>query len=190
MSDDERRDEERRREERQREEDERRQKERAKDDDLYHEGVRTGDYSRWLAPRGYVPPADSIERSESSEAEGATDEDADAEPVTGEKVDAQAWREEAREGVRLAQQAVWQTILSLTSSQNGPQERTYLHQLVSVTNIDGDDADGASTIDEFIRVADTNYRFASLVKDLRYLKSTLESYRRVKAIDEAERSAR
>ena len=59
MSDEDRDREERRREETRREEEERQRRKRAEDDRIFHEGLRSGDYSRWLARRGYESPAET-----------------------------------------------------------------------------------------------------------------------------------
>ena len=61
----------------------------AEDDAIYHEGLRSGDYSRWLARRGYVSSADASEVGQS----------ADDEASLIRPIDKQAWQQEAMEAL-------------------------------------------------------------------------------------------
>ena len=81
--------EERRREERQREDEEVQHRKTAEDDAIYHEGLRSGDRSHWLAKGGDVS---SIESSEKRH--GPDDEVSILAPI-----DKQAWQQEAIDAV-------------------------------------------------------------------------------------------
>jgi hypothetical protein len=161
MNDEDRNREERRREEKQREAEELQHRKGAEDDAIYHEGLRSGDYSRWLARRSYMSSAD--------------DEASVVEPI-----DKQAWQDEAMEAVYEAQQSLWASILHLSGPHNSSWETGILNDLITATTLSADDENILHTIDRHIYSSEMNYRFSDLTKDLRWLKSKIEEYRLVK----------
>ena len=161
MNDEDRNREERRREEKQREAEELQHRKGAEDDAIYHEGLRSGDYSRWLARRGYMSSAD--------------DEASVVEPI-----DKQAWQQEAMEAVYEAQQSLWTSILHLSGPLNSSWETGFLNDLITATTLSADDENILHTIDRHIYSSEMNYRFSDLTKDLRWLKSKIEEYLLVK----------
>jgi hypothetical protein len=177
MSDEDRDREERRREETQREEEERQRRKRAEDDAIYHEGLRSGDYSRWLARPGYVSPAEAAEVGQAAEVDEAS-------ALIAGPFDKEVWQQQALEAVYEAQQSLWASILHLSSSHNSPEENAFLSNLVTVAALSADHENTLSTIDRHIRSSEMNYRFSDLTKDLRRLKSKVEDYRLVREIVE------
>ena len=175
MSDEDRDREERRREETRREEEERQRRKRAEDDRIFHEGLRSGDYSRWLARRGYESPAEAAQAAEVDEASAL------AGPF-----DKQTWLQETMEAVYEGQQSLWASILHLKSTHNSPDEEAFLSNLVTLTTLSADDENALSTIDRHIRASEMNYRFSGLTEDLRWIKSKVEDYRLVREIVEKE----
>ena len=161
MNDEDRNREERRREEKQREAEELQHRKGAEDDAIYHEGLRSGDYSRWLTRRGYMSSAD--------------DEASVVEPIYK-----QAWQQEAMEAVYEAQQSLWASILHLSGSHNSSWDTGILNDLITATTLSADDENILHTIDRHIYSSEMNYRFSDLTKDLRWLKSKIEEYRLVK----------
>jgi hypothetical protein len=89
MNDEDRNREERRGEEKRREAEELQHGKGAGDDAIYHEGLRSGDYSRWLARRGYVSSAAASEVGQS----------ADDEASVIRPIDKQAWQQETMEAL-------------------------------------------------------------------------------------------
>ena len=160
MNDEDRNREKRRREEKQREAEELQHRKGAEDDAIYHEGLRSGDYSRWLARRGYCRPL--MMR------------------LCGEPIDKQAWQQEAMEAVYEAQQSLWASILHLSGPHNSSWETGILNDLITATTLSADDENILHTIDRHIYSSEMNYRFSDLTKDLRWLKSKIEEYRLVK----------
>ena len=172
MNDENRGAEERRREEKQSEETERQFRERAKDDPNYHEGLRSGDYSSWLARRDYAVDAEA--------GRGAKVDEASA--LAAGQFDKQVWQHEALEAVYEAQQSLWASILRLSSGHNSAAETAFLSSLLAVTTISADDENTLSAIDEHIRSSEVNYRFSDLTRELRLLRSKVEEYRLVREI--------
>ncbi len=68
MSDEDRDREERRHDDTRREEEERQRRKRAEDDGIFHQALRSGDYGRWLARRGYESPTEAAQAAEVDEA--------------------------------------------------------------------------------------------------------------------------
>jgi len=161
----------RRREERQREEAERQRRERAENDTSFHEGLGSGDRSRWLARRDYVV-----------DAEVARDANVDEASALAGQFDKQVWQQEALETVYEAQQSLWASILRLTSGNNSAAEKAFLSSLLTVTTISADDENTLSTIDGQIRSSEVNHRFSDLTRELRLLRSKVEEYRLVSEI--------
>jgi hypothetical protein len=136
---------------------------------------------------------DLLRRREES---NVTDEDRDREERRREErqreasvlaagpFDKQVWQQEAMEAVYEAQQALWASILHLSSTHNVPGEKAFLSKLLTVTTLSAEDENTLSTIDAHIRSSEMNYRFSDLTKDLRWLKSKVEGYRLVKEIVE------
>ena len=174
MSDEDRDRDERRHDGRRREEEEHQRRKRAEDDAVYHQALRSGDYGRWLARRGYVSPAEAAPAAEVDEAS----------VLAAGLFDKQVWREEAMEAVYEAQQSLWASILHLSSPQDSPEEKAFLSNLTTVTTLSADDENALTTIDQHILSSEMNYRFSDLTKDLRWLKSKVEGYRLVREIVE------
>ena len=174
MNDENRGPEERRREERQPEEAERQRRERAENDTSYHEGLRSGDYSRRLARRDYVVDAEAGRAAKIDEASA----------LAAGQFDKQVWQQEALETVYEAQQSLWASILRLSSGHNSAAETAFLSSLLTVTTISADDENTLSTIDGHIRSSEVNYRFSDLTRELRLLRSKVENYRLVREIVE------
>jgi hypothetical protein len=170
MNDEDRNREERRREEKQREAEELQHRKGAEDDAIYYEGLRSGDYSRWLARRGYVSPADASEVGQTVDDEAS---------VVG-PIDKQAWQDEAMEAVYEAQQSLWASILHLSGPHNSSWETGILNDLLTATTLSADDENILNTIDRHIYSSEMNDRFSDLTNDLRWLKSKIEEYRLVK----------
>ena len=160
------------REERQREKAERLRRERAENDASYHEGLRSGDYSRWLARR------DSVVDPEVGRA-AKVDE---ASALAAGQFDKQVWQQEALDNVYEAQQSLWASILRLSSGHNSEAEKAFLTNLLTVTTISADDENTLSTIDGHIRSCEMNHRFSDLTRELRLLRSKVENYRLVREI--------
>jgi hypothetical protein len=165
-------DENREREEKQPEEAEPQRGEHAKDDASYHEGVRGGDYSRWLARRGYAVDAGAGRAAKVDEASA----------LAAGQFDKQVWQQEALDNVYEAQQALWASILRLSSGHNSAAEKASLTSLLTVTTISGDDENTLSAIDAHIRSSEMNSRFSDLTRELRLLRSKVENYRLVREI--------
>ena len=142
----------------------------AEDDAIYHEGLRSGDYRRWFARRGYVSSADASEVGQAADDEAS---------VVG-PIDKQAWQQEAMEAVYEAQQSLWASILHLSGSHNSSWETGFLNDLITATTLSADDENVLHTIDRHIYSSEMNYRFSDLTRDLRWLKSKIEEYRLVK----------
>jgi hypothetical protein len=169
---------ERKRDDRRREEEEHQRSQRAEDDAVYHEGLRSGDYSRWLVRRGYVSSAEAAEARQAAEVDEAA-------ALAAGPFDKQVWRQEAMEAVYEAQQSLWASILHFSSPHNSSEEKAFLSNLIRLTTLSADDENALSTIDQYILLSETNYyRFSDLTKDLRQLKSKVEDYRLVKEIAE------
>jgi hypothetical protein len=167
---------ERRREEGQHEETERQRRERAEDDASSHEGVRSGDNSRWLAPRGYIVDAEAGRAAKVDEASA----------LAAGQFDKQVWQQEALDNVYEAQQSLWASILRLSSGHNSAAEEAFLSSLLTVTTISADDENTLITIDGQIRSSEMNHRFSDLTKELRSLRSKVENYRLVREIAKKE----
>ena len=102
MNDEDRNREERRREEKHREAEELQHRKGAEDDaGLYHEGLRSDDYSRWLARRGYVSSAAASEVGQS----------ADDEASVIRPIDKQAWQQETMEALSDRSRLTAETII-------------------------------------------------------------------------------
>jgi hypothetical protein len=174
VNDEDRDREERRRVEKQCEDAERQRREHASDDAIYHEGLRSGDYGRWVARRGYMvdPEARQVVKGDeaSALAEGPFDK--------------QVWQQEALETVYEAQQSLWASILRLSSHHNSAEEKAFLSSLLTVTTLSADDENTLSTIDGHIRSSEMNYRFSDLTKELRSVRSKVENYWLVREIVE------
>jgi hypothetical protein len=172
VNDEDRDREERRRVEKQREDAERQRRERAEDDAIYHEGLRSGDYGRWVARRGYVVDAEARKVVKVDEASSLAEG----------PFDKQVWQQEALETVYEAQQSLWASILRLSSRHNSAAEKAFLSSLLTVSTLSADDENTLSTIDGHIRSSEMNYRFSDLTKELRLLRSKVENYRLVREI--------
>ena len=172
MNDENRGPERRRREERQREEAERQRRERAENDTSFHEGLGSGDRSRWLARRDYVVDAEVARAAKVDEAS----------TLAAGQFDKQVWQQEALETVYEAQQSLWASILRLSSGHNSAAETAFLSSLLTVTTISADDENTLSAIDEHIRSSEVNYRFSDLTRELRLLRFKVENYRLVSEI--------
>ena len=174
MNDENRGPEERRREERLHEEAERQRKGRAENDTTYHEGLRSGAYSRRLARRDYVVDPEAGRAAKVDEASA----------LAAGQFDKQVWQQETLDTVYEAQQSLWASILRLGSGQNSAAETAFLSSLLTVTTISADDENTLSAIDEHIRSSEVNYRFSDLTRELRLLRSKVENYRLVREIVE------
>ena len=172
MNDENRGPEERRREERLREEAERQHRGRAENDTTYHEGLRSGAYSRRLARRDYVVDAEAGRAAKVDEASA----------LAAGQFDKQVWQQETLETVYEAQQSLWASILRLSSGHNSAAETAFLSSLLTITTISADDENTLSAIDEHIRSSEVNYRFSDLTRELRLLRSKVENYRLVREI--------
>lgn len=159
---------------RRREEEEHQRRKRAEDDAVYHEGLRSGDYGRWLARRGYKSPAETAQAAQVDEAS----------VLAAGPFDKQVWQQEAMESVYEAQQSLWTSILHLSSANNSPEEKAFLSNLITLTTLSADDENALGTIDQHILSSELNHRFSDLTKDLRWLRSKVESYRLVREIVE------
>jgi len=167
---------ERRREDRQSDAAARQRRERAEDDASYHEGSRSGNYSRRLARRGQVVNAESGRAAKTDEASA----------LSAGQFDKQVWQQEALDNVYEAQQSLWGSILRLSSRHNSAAEKVFLSSLLTLTTISAEDENTLSTIDEQIRSSETNYSFTDLTKELRLLRSKVENYRLVTEIAKKE----
>ena len=172
MNDENRGPEERRREERLHEEAERQRRGRAENDTTYHEGLRSGAYSRRLARRDYVVDPEAGRAAKVDEASA----------LAAGQFDKQVWQQETLDTVYEAQQSLWASILRLSSGHNSAAETAFLSSLLTVTTISADDENTLSAIDEHIRSSEVNYRFSDLTRELRLLRSKVENYRLVREI--------
>ena len=172
MNDENRGPKERKREERQRGETECQRRERAENDTIFQEGLRSDDYSSWLARRDCVVDAEAGRAAKVDEAS-----------VLAEgQFDKQVWQQEALDNVYEAQQSLWASILRLSSGHNSAAEKASLTSLLTVTTISADDGNTLSTIDAHIRSSEMNSRFSDLTRELRLLRSKVENYRLVREI--------
>jgi hypothetical protein len=165
-----------RREKRQREQLEGQRSEGAKDDNSYHEHLRSGDYRRCLSRGGDAVDAEVGQT-------GQTDE---ASALAAGQFDKQVWQQLALETVQEAQQALWALILRLKRRDNTAAEKEFLSSLLALTLISVDDENTLSTIDGSIRSSEKNFRFPDLTNELRSLRSKVENYRLVTEIVEKE----
>jgi hypothetical protein len=176
VNDEDRDPEERRREERPPEEAEHQPSERAEEEDaIRHKGLRSHDYGRRIARRGYV--VDTAVRQ--------TVKVDEASALAAGPFDKQVWQQEALETVYEAQQSLWASILRLSSGHNSAEEKAFLSGLLNVTTLSADDENTLSTIDGHIRsTSEMNHRFSELTKELRGIRSKIENYRLVREIVE------
>jgi hypothetical protein len=174
VGDDNRDPEERGREDRRREKAKCQRRERAEDGASYHEASRAGDYSRWLARRGYEVDAEAERVAKVDEASA----------LAAGQFDKQVWQQEALDTVYEAQQSLWASILRLSSRHNSAPEKAFLSSLLTVTTLSADDEHTLRMIDRQIRSSEMNYRFSDLTEELRLLRSKIENYRLVREIVE------
>ena len=167
---------ERRREDRQSDAAARQRRERTEDDPSYHEGSRSGDYSRRLARHGQVVNAESGRAAKTDEASA----------LSAGQFDKQVWQQEALDNVYEAQQSLWGLILRLSSRHSSAAEKVFLSGVLTLSTISPEDENTLSTIDGQIRSSATNHRFSDLTKELRLLRSKVENYRLVREIAKKE----
>jgi hypothetical protein len=153
---------------------ERQRRERAEGDASYHEGLRSGDYTHWLARGGYAVDADAGRAAKVDEASA----------LAAGQFDKQVWQQEALDNVYEAQQSLWASILRWSSGHNAAADEAFLSNLLTVTTISADDENTLSAIDRHIRSSEMNDRFSDLTRELRLLRSKVENYRLVREIVE------